>query len=279
MRIVLELEPYSGALALPIHYNYQLQAMIYRSLDEALAEWLHNRGYSYGKRRFKLFTFSRLLSRNRKFDPEKKTITFTGPVRLKVGSVDVELLESLAVHLIRHREVKLNGTSCRFTAVEVEMPVKASGPGTVRTLSPIVVYSTLKDASGRKKTYYYNPWEQEFQEKILENLKRKWAALHGGGEPPPVEGAYIKPVKVSKRNEVIVKFKGTVIKGWTGIYEICLPEPYFRLAYDAGLGSKNSQGFGMVEVWERCSRPLHPTSRQDAIEKEDTNAASPTDLR
>jgi len=46
MRIVLELEPYSGALALPIHYNYQLQAMIYRSLDEALAEWLHNRGYS-----------------------------------------------------------------------------------------------------------------------------------------------------------------------------------------------------------------------------------------
>jgi len=46
MRIVLELEPYSGALVLPIHYNYQLQAMIYRSLDEALAEWLHNRGYS-----------------------------------------------------------------------------------------------------------------------------------------------------------------------------------------------------------------------------------------
>jgi len=230
MRIVLELEPYGGALALPIHYNHLLQAMIYRSLDEALAEWLHNRGYCYGKRRFKLFTFSRLLSQSRRYDPKKGTITFTGPVRLKVGSVDVELLESLAVHLVRHREVKLNGTLCHFTAVEVEMPVRASGPLAVRTLSPIVVYSTLKDASGGKKTYYYNPWEREFQEKILENLGRKWAALHGSGKPPPMEGAYIK--------------------GWTGIYELYLPEPYFSLAYDAGLGSKNSQGFGMVEVWE-----------------------------
>lgn len=43
-------------------------------------------------------------------------------------------------------------------------------------------------------------------------------------------------------------FKGTVIKGWTGLYELSLPEPLFQIAYDTGLGSKNSQGFGMVEV-------------------------------
>ena len=39
-----------------------------------------------------------------------------------------------------------------------------------------------------------------------------------------------------------------MIKGWTGLYEVNLPEPYFRLAYDARLGSKNAQGFGMVGV-------------------------------
>lgn len=38
------------------------------------------------------------------------------------------------------------------------------------------------------------------------------------------------------------------IKVWTGIYELDLPEPFFLLAYDSGLGSKNPQGFGMVEV-------------------------------
>lgn len=128
------------------------------------------------------------------------------------------------------------------------MPVEASGPIPVRALSPIAVYSTLTDAAGKKKTYYYNPWEQEFQVKILENLRHKWAALYKGKDPPSIEGAYIKPVRVSKRNEAIVKFKGTVIKGWTGLYELNLPGPYFQLAYDAGLGAKNSQGFGMVEV-------------------------------
>ncbi|RLA82225.1 MAG: CRISPR-associated endoribonuclease Cas6 [Deltaproteobacteria bacterium] len=248
MRIALEFFPAGGSLRLPIHYNHLVQAMIYRSLDKALAEWLHNGGYGYGKRRFKLFTFSRLLCRDREYDPERKTITFKGPIRLKIGSADVRLLESLAVYLVRRQEVKLSGTSCLFTAVEVEMPVEVSGPVIVRALSPIVVYSTLRDASGKKKTYYYNPWERDFQEKILENLKRKWTALHKGEEPPTMEGAYIKPLRVSKHNEVIALFKGTVIKGWTGIYELHLPGPYFSLAYDTGLGSKNSQGFGMVEV-------------------------------
>jgi CRISPR-associated endoribonuclease Cas6 len=46
----------------------------------------------------------------------------------------------------------------------------------------------------------------------------------------------------------VLNFKGTVIKGWTGLYEVKLPEPYFRLAYDAGLGAKNAQGFGCVGV-------------------------------
>ena len=46
----------------------------------------------------------------------------------------------------------------------------------------------------------------------------------------------------------IIRFKGTVIKGWMGTFEVRLPEPYFTLAYEAGLGAKNSQGFGMIQV-------------------------------
>jgi len=53
---------------------------------------------------------------------------------------------------------------------------------------------------------------------------------------------------VSNRNLVVANFKGTWIKGWTGLYELNLPEPYFTIAYDTGLGAKNSQGFGMVDV-------------------------------
>jgi len=253
VRVSFKFESAPEHLRLPIHYNHLVQAAIYRNLDEALAEWLHEKGYEWRKRRFKLFTFSRLLCHTRKYNPFTKTLEIRGQFTLRVGSPDVDFLESLVLHLVKKGEMKLNGTACRLVAAEVEMPVEATGPVVVRTLSPIVAYSTLTDAGGKKKTYYYNPWEQEFQEKILENLKRKWQAFHKE-VPPSLAGAYIRPLKVSKCNEAIVIFKGTVIKGWTGLYELYLPEPYFRLAYDAGLGSKNSQGFGMVEVVKEAEK-------------------------
>jgi len=248
VRLTLTFEPRGGQIALPVHYNHLVQGMIYRSLDRALRQWLHQEGFTYQKRKFKLFTFSRLMARKRSYDRKTRQITLYGPISLKVGSTEVQILESLAVYLVKNREVRLNGTPCDFHAIEVEMPVEANGPVLVKTLSPITVYRTLYTADGRKKTYYYSPYEDEFEELLLDNLRRKAMAYaeRTGEKIPPLQGGAIKPIKVGK--EVIIKFKGTVIKGWTGIFEVNLPEPYFQLAYHAGLGSKNSQGFGMVEV-------------------------------
>lgn len=64
-----------------------------------------------------------------------------------------------------------------------------------------------------------------------------------------LEGVHIRPLKVSKRDLRIMKYRDTVIKAWNRIYKLDLPEPFFLLAYDAGLGSKNPQGFGMVEAF------------------------------
>lgn len=57
--------------------------------------------------------------------------------------------------------------------------------------------------------------------------------------------ARVRPYKVRGVDQKIFNFKGTMIKGWTSIYEVDLPEPYFRLAYAAGFGAKTAQGFGM----------------------------------
>ncbi len=246
MRIKLTLEPEDGKLTLPIHYNHIVQSMIYSSLDEALAEWLHEQGFVYKKRRFKLFTFSKLFGKKVKFDPKNGSITFFGPINLNIASVEVELLESLAVHLIRSKGAKLGGKFCIFSAVEVEFPVEYKRPMLVKTLSPITVYRTV-EMNGRKKTYYFAPKEPEFNELILDNLRRKAIAFYGEDTPlPSLEGAYVIPVRIFKR--VITQFKGTVIIGWHGLFEMDLPKEFFSLAYDSGLGSKNSQGFGMVEA-------------------------------
>jgi len=247
MRIVLEFAPSDGKLSLPLHYNSEVQGLIYRNLDRALSRWLHDEGMPLGKRRFKFFTFSRLLGRYR---INGDTIEFSGPVRVHVGSVHEEILESLALHLLREPQVRLGKEPCEVAGIEVEPLPRISRPMLVRTLSPITVYRTLYTAEGKRKTYYFNPSEEEWEELILANLRRKARAL--GWEKPRLEGltgAHIRPVRVGKRDERIMRYRETVIKGWTGIYELDLPEPFFLLAYDAGLGAKNPQGFGMVELF------------------------------
>ena len=248
MRIVLEFAPSDGKLSLPLHYNSEVQGLIYRNLDRALSRWLHDEGMPLGKRRFKFFTFSRLLGRYR---INGDTIEFSGPVRVHIGSVHEEILESLALHLLREPQVRLGKEPCEVAGIEVEPLPRISRPMLVRTLSPITVYRTLYTAEGKRKTYYFNPSEEEWEELILANLRRKARAL--GWEKPRLEGltgAHIRPMRVGKRDERIMRYRETVIKGWTGIYELDLPEPFFLLAYDAGLGAKNPQGFGMVELFE-----------------------------
>ncbi len=246
MRIVLELLPTRERLSLPLQYNSEVQGLIYKNLDRALAAWVHDRGTPLGRRQFRFFTFSRLLGRYRIIED---LIEFTGPVRLRIGSVHEELLESLALHLLREPLVRLGKEECAVRAIEVEPLPKIARPMLVRAISPITVYRTLYTAEGKRKTYYFSPFEREWEELLLANLWRKGRALGWGKTRlAGLEGAHIRPFKVGKKDLRIMEYRGTVIKGWTGVYELDLPAPLFLLAYDAGLGSKNSQGFGMVEV-------------------------------
>ncbi|PZN08870.1 MAG: CRISPR-associated endoribonuclease Cas6 [Bacillota bacterium] len=61
MRAIFELRPASRQLVLPLQYNSILQGLVYHLLaGTAVAEFLHDQGFTRGARRYKLFTFSRL---------------------------------------------------------------------------------------------------------------------------------------------------------------------------------------------------------------------------
>lgn len=250
MRICLTLRPYQGELSLPIQYNEYIQAFLYSHLDHHLASCIHDEGIPdpVGKRRLKFFTFSRLLGRWRVSNGK---IIFSEAAKLVVASPMTDFLGSLATHLISQRSLPLGSQELYLEAVEIEPPLAAQRPILVQALSPITVYSTLFTAEGKRKTYYYSPWEREFEVLLLRNLQRKARVWYGS---PICEEGHIRPFKISRRDEHIVKFKGTVIKAWTGIYELDLPAEYLEMAYDAGLGAKNSQGFGCIALWQ----PLTP---------------------
>jgi CRISPR-associated endoribonuclease Cas6 len=60
---------------------------------------------------------------------------------------------------------------------------------------------------------------------------------------------------VHPRAKRLERYKGTWIEGWVGRFLLEGPSELLRLALEAGLGAKNSQGFGyVVEVDLRRTR-------------------------
>ena len=51
-----------------------------------------------------------------------------------------------------------------------------------------------------------------------------------------------------KKDKKIIIYKGTVIKAWMGSYVLESEPQILELSYYTGLGSKNSQGFGMWDL-------------------------------
>ncbi len=244
MRICVHLRPINRA-PLSSHYNVWLQGVLYQALGPRQRDFWHNQGLQDGSRRLKLFVFSRLFG---KFERTSNGLVFWETVRWYIASPVDDFLGEVALGLLRRGHIHVGPGVFEVTEVEVLATGSLSSPLFLKALSPITVYSTLEAPDGRKKTYYYAPQEPEFGRLVLDNLRRKIRAWTGEDLPP--DGATFRPVKVSNRNLVVARYKGTIVKGWTGIYELDAPEPYFRMALDAGLGAKNSQGFGFVEVWE-----------------------------
>ena len=226
-------------LKLPKSYNHLLQAFFYRHMDEHIATFLHDRGYELGKRRFKLFTFSKIFGKFLKKDEEhvyyKPTfrIYFASPKNeVSISALRNLMLSKKDLFLGNNRIQVLNVEPVVFEDLPEEVEVKA--------ISPIVVYRT---PPGSRYYHYLTPHDGDFYRLLVENLKRKYLLVYGR----PFEGDIeIEPVKVSDRDFKKVVFKGTLIKGWSGIYRLKAPQDVINLAFETGLGAKNSAGFGMV---------------------------------
>ena len=230
-------------LTLPIHYNHIVQAMIYDSLDDDIAYFLHEKGFIHGKRTFKMFTFSRLTG-TYSINKKEGKITFTGPVSLVVTSPYSNFCNSLANGLLLKSNVRLGNTKMKVTDITLEKDLIDDKEIRIRTLSPIVVYSTLLRPDGRKYTCYFEPGEKDFDEIMQNNLRKKYKAFHEAD--PSTGNVSIAPLRQPKLS--IINYKNTVIKGYSGTFTLSGPAPLLQIAVESGLGSKNSQGFGCVRV-------------------------------
>ena len=249
---------------IPIHYNYWLQSTIYHVMEGEIANLVHDQGFDGAGRTFRFFTFSKLLG-HYELSKNKKFIRFPDGANWIISSPLNDILGSIVGGMLKQPTIRLGGINAEITGVQVSHPKIESEKIRVQTLSPVVAYSTLFRGDGSKYTVYLQPGEPEFRRIVAENLEKKLEGLKawnlnssGDSEKTslPIGNAadnfynHVK-FKIRMLNQAklnILEYKGGVIKGYSGMMEISGSSHLLQVAVDAGLGSKNSQGCGCLEV-------------------------------
>jgi len=232
MQIILTIETDQPPV-LPLSYNYMLQSAIYAKLREVGAsDFPHDTGYGTN-RRFKAFVFGPLTGR---YSIEDKNIIFSDGVTLEIRSPVFGFCDALQRSIEREPYLALAGAKLRISGMRVENKHIEGGTVLFETLSPAVARMTLESG----KTIYYSPYDSGFAKRVSDNFRRKFAACTGR-EPAPV---IVRPVGSFKKT--VTRYKGLWITAWSGRFETEGESEQLEFIYNAGLGEKNSQGFGMV---------------------------------
>jgi len=242
MHITIVMKP-RQTVNLPVDYNHIVQSAIYNVMDNSMASFLHQQGFIVNGRIYRLFCFSR-LNGFYNIDRHSGRILFPQNIQLVITSPVSAFVESLADGLLQQGEIRLGANVIAIESVSAQSIKVENDSMVVKTLSPVVMYSTMLRPDGRKYTVYFQPGDPNYDALITANLQKKYKAFYGQEAP-------VGRVKVSSKGVVkmnVHQYKGTVIKGYSGLLQVAGPQKLLQIAMDCGLGSKNSQGMGCLQL-------------------------------
>lgn len=243
---------------LPINYQYELSAVIYRILasgSEAYAEWLHENGFRLetGKQ-FKLFTFSRLKPEKFRILRQSNQLELlSDKVVWQISFLPEKSTQKFIEGLFQKRffEVGNRQLVVQFQVDSIQMLPSPDFTDTMtfEAISPITVSQRLedgKDAYPQTAEEFSNaPWVRE---RLLQNLLDKYEAFHG----VPFDGkCFFEIMTLTEPKSALVTLKAgtpqeTKVRGFLCKIALHCPAELMRIAYESGLGEGNSQGFGCL---------------------------------
>jgi len=233
-------------IVLPKYYNHVLQGLFYRTISPPVSDDLHNKGFNIFNKQFKLFTFSRILQHGYKVG---EYLNFGKNISIQWSSPLDELIKDFVSNLQKH-PIRLGRNTIRLNNVAYIQRPQLFNRINFRTLSPVTMHTTLID-SGERIVHYYKPTDHRLNKLLTENAIDKYNAWALYTNKPLLTNGRLtlKIVKWNpKHNIVYVKYKDTEIMGWTGQFILVGTPELINIVYDAGLGDKNSQGFGMIDI-------------------------------
>lgn len=259
MRLKIELQSKTEQITLPLNYQYPLSSAIYKIFDAAskeFSEFLHDVGFfmSNGKPT-KFFCFSKLFFPSFSIDKEKNQLHASDKAYFYFSTPLIDTLAQKFVEgIMQTEEIFIGnssaGTKFGISAVEVLKEYSFTGEDGFDLISPVSVSTTITQ-NDKRKVYYYRPEDSMFFTAMEHNLRGKFEYLTGRPykgklEIIPDYGDYIP--KYHSKLITIKEGSGdeTRVKAFHLPIRIFGSRDIIEVAYETGLGERNSLGFGML---------------------------------
>lgn len=234
MQISLVLTPYEP-LKIPLNYNYQLQSAVYSKLKEVGAsDFWHDCGFGE-KEIFKFFVLGPLLG---SYKIEDKKIIFSDEIAFEIRSPFYEFCDDIQRSIELNPTIKLFNQELAVSGAFLNNRHINSDTAIFKTRSPIMV----SEQTMAQKTVFIRPGSPEFIYRLQENFYKKYKAAFDS-QPPE-----LKIELMEKGKKVVTQYKEIWLTGYHCTLKITGPNHALEFIYNTGLGERNSQGFGLMDI-------------------------------
>lgn len=260
MRFKLTLERADQRRFIPINYQYELSSAIYRVIErgnENFSAFLHDEGYRWGSKSFRLFTFSRVFLDKQRVHINQGRIEHLGPsaelyVSFLIDQAAEEFIKGLFLGQQFYLGDQISGVTYEVAKIESAGPVYFQKTMHYRCISPILIKE--KRESGGEN--YLDPSHPKYGELLVQNLISKWTAKAMAGIEQKSESIEdlnyrFEPVGKVYKNGVVIKQmtpQESKLIGYSFEFTLDAPVELHEIGYYSGFGHLNSQGFGCVEI-------------------------------
>lgn len=241
MRLKIYLKNNNGIISIPFNYNHILSSIIYNMIDDTtFASQLHK------LTSFKYFCFSQIfISKPKRV--KGGFISSNGSISFIISSPNNKLITELVNGLMHNQSVNFIGQELIVSKCEILKDPEFTSNMEFKTLSPIIV-TTKKEVNGILKEWDLAPGD-DFYRSIKKNLIKKYLKFYNLDSTD-------KTIKVYSNMRYVKRKRISINKGEKTTYhraylmDIVLEgnPDLIKFAYNCGLSSKNSQGFGMIKV-------------------------------
>lgn len=256
MRIKINFHHKSGIIV-PWDYQYAIQQWIYQTIskgDDTLASMLHDRGYVYEGKTFKLFSFGPWRSYPFKPMPGEGIKFSASTSQIEISFLLPSVLSSFVSGLFqdqKHTFYFKGNVKIPVATSQIEIlpePTFSDGLATYKITTGARISVGEK---GQEHAQYKGPDDEDYDILFIQNLvnKHRSSLLYKGEitKEYTIGMQVFDPIKTQKVN-VPKNGNLTEMIGYKFRFELNAPAEIHRTLYYAGAGEECSVGMGWVEI-------------------------------